>query len=265
MEYKIGDFALITRLSIKTLRFYHEAGLIEPTRVAEESGYRYYASEQINKFRIIRTLKTWGFTIQEIKTILSDYSEDSDLLELIQQKRTEVKGKILNLKKIEEELAFLIRYEKESENMKENKELTIKDIGKIQIISISYRGRYDECGKYLGILYKIGGSKAAGNPFNRYPDEEYAEEAEIEVCLPVKRKIDHPDVDYKVLGPAKVVSAIHHGSYDEIGRAYQRLIDYRNDFSIKTKGPGREIYIKGPGMIFQGNPKRYITEIQMVI
>ena len=33
---------------------------------------------------------------------------------------------------------------------------------------------------------------------------------------------------------------------------------------MQIKYPIREIYIKGPGMIFRGNPKKYITEIQFL-
>ena len=29
--------------------------------------------------------------------------------------------------------------------------------------------------------------------------------------------------------------------------------------------PSREIYLKGPGMIFRGNPKKYVTEIQLLV
>jgi effector-binding domain-containing protein len=29
--------------------------------------------------------------------------------------------------------------------------------------------------------------------------------------------------------------------------------------------PSREIYLKGPGMIFKGNPKNYLTEIQIFL
>lgn len=43
----IGDFSLITHLSIKTLRYYHQAGLLEPAEVDPSTGYRYYRVEQI--------------------------------------------------------------------------------------------------------------------------------------------------------------------------------------------------------------------------
>src|ERR1700682_6406982 len=38
----IGEFSRITHLSIKTLRRYHEAGLLQPARVDRQTGYRYY-------------------------------------------------------------------------------------------------------------------------------------------------------------------------------------------------------------------------------
>lgn len=57
MEYRIGDFAVITRLTVKTLRYYHEEGLIEPSRIAFDTGYRYYDGKLIYTARIIATLR----------------------------------------------------------------------------------------------------------------------------------------------------------------------------------------------------------------
>ncbi|MCK5200559.1 MAG: GyrI-like domain-containing protein [Spirochaetales bacterium] len=149
--------------------------------------------------------------------------------------------------------------------MEDNKEIVIKDVNEIRIISITYKGKYSDCGKYMGKLFKIGGSKVAGKVFNRYLDEGYEEIAEVEVCLPVKEKISDSDVEYKILPACRVMSTIHVGPYDEVGRAYQRLIDYRNKHSLTANDHCREIYIKGPGMLFRGNPQKYITEVQMPI
>ncbi|CAL9326169.1 hypothetical protein SUDANB135_07001 (plasmid) [Streptomyces sp. SudanB135_2055] len=43
----IGEFSRLTHLSIRTLRRYHEAGLLEPAHVDPSSGYRYYDPAQI--------------------------------------------------------------------------------------------------------------------------------------------------------------------------------------------------------------------------
>jgi hypothetical protein len=40
--FTIGEFSKITGLSVKTLRFYHEEGLLVPTAIDDQSGYRYY-------------------------------------------------------------------------------------------------------------------------------------------------------------------------------------------------------------------------------
>jgi DNA-binding transcriptional MerR regulator len=39
---RIGDFSRLSRVSVKTLRYYAELGLIKPVRVDEFTGYRYY-------------------------------------------------------------------------------------------------------------------------------------------------------------------------------------------------------------------------------
>lgn len=265
MEYRIGDFAVITQLSVKTLRYYHEEGLLEPTRIAFDSGYRYYSDDLIYKARIIGTLRQWGFSIREIREILLEYSDDSDLVEIVLKKRAEISEKITKLKRIDKELSLLIQFEKEYENMKDNAEVVIKDVKELRIISITYKGKYSECGNYMGKLFKIAGAKVAGKVFNRYLDEEYEEITEVEVCLPVKKEINNSDVEYKVLPVCRVISTIHVGPYGEIGRAHQRLIDYRNKHSLTSNDHCREIYIKGPGMIFRGNPRKYVTEVQMPI
>ena len=58
---------------------------------------------------------------------------------------------------------------------------------------------------------------------------------------------------------------MHRGPYAEIGRSYQRVLEYVRAKKLSPKVPSREVYIKGPGMIFKGNPKKYLTEIQVLV
>ena len=53
----IGEFATLTHLSVRTLRRYHEAGLLEPAAVDPFTGYRYYAAEQIPSAQVIHRLR----------------------------------------------------------------------------------------------------------------------------------------------------------------------------------------------------------------
>src|SRR6478609_9669350 len=43
----IGDFSRASHLSVKTLRHYHEVGLLEPSEVDPDNGYRYYSEDQM--------------------------------------------------------------------------------------------------------------------------------------------------------------------------------------------------------------------------
>ncbi|HNT30299.1 MAG TPA: MerR family transcriptional regulator, partial [bacterium] len=44
-----------------------------------------------------------------------------------------------------------------------------------------------------------------------------------------------------------------------------RITAYVNEHGYTVTLPTREIYLKGPGMIFRGNPNNYLTEIQMLV
>ena len=66
----IGDFSRATHLSVKTLRHYHEVGLLEPATVNPSTGYRYYSGEQIPTAQVIRRLRDLEMPVGEVKAVL---------------------------------------------------------------------------------------------------------------------------------------------------------------------------------------------------
>lgn len=64
--YKIGEFSKITNLSVKTLRYYNEIGLLLPEEVDIYTGYRYYGDRNLEEVKLIKELKGAGFTLEEI-------------------------------------------------------------------------------------------------------------------------------------------------------------------------------------------------------
>ena len=72
-------------------------------------------------------------------------------------------------------------------------------------------------------------------------------------------------VEFQDLPGGRCVSLIHKGPYVSIRESYKAVFSYINEKGYKTKLPTREVYLKGPGMIFKGNPKNYLTEIQVLI
>ena len=66
----IGEFARHSRLSPKALRLYDELGLLEPARVDDDSGYRYYSASQLDRARLIAALRQLQLPLAEIKSIV---------------------------------------------------------------------------------------------------------------------------------------------------------------------------------------------------
>src|SRR5579859_1961246 len=67
----IGDFAKATHLTVKTLRHYHETGLLEPAQIDPQTGYRRYTTAQIATAQVIRRFRDLDMPLAEIQAVLS--------------------------------------------------------------------------------------------------------------------------------------------------------------------------------------------------
>ncbi|MBA2805926.1 MerR family transcriptional regulator [Streptomyces sp. KM273126] len=65
----IGAFAKACRLSPKALRLYDELELLRPARVDPETGYRYYAVEQLEQARLVAWLRRLGMPLARIRQV----------------------------------------------------------------------------------------------------------------------------------------------------------------------------------------------------
>ena len=66
----IGDFSRMTYLSVKTLRHYHELGLLDPERIDAATGYRFYNPSQVSVAQVIRRLRDLGMPLEDIRAVL---------------------------------------------------------------------------------------------------------------------------------------------------------------------------------------------------
>ncbi|PUA40178.1 transcriptional regulator [Paenibacillus elgii] len=69
--YRIGQLAKEAGISIRTLRYYDELGVLKPSFVSE-AGYRYYSHEDVMKLHHIATLKQLGFKLPQIRRVLEE-------------------------------------------------------------------------------------------------------------------------------------------------------------------------------------------------
>lgn len=104
------------------------------------------------------------------------------------------------------------------------------------------------------------GLTVEGPVMARYFDEDFnPEETDYEVCIPVSG----PGTELAVIPRAKVVYTTHVGSFEEVGKAYQALMDECASKGYRIVGPPVEVYLRGPEST--RDPGEWLTEIRFPI
>ena len=87
--YKIGDFSKIVGIPVRTLRFYAQYGVLEPSQIDNFTGYRYYSDENVIECELIKLLKSLDFTLEEIATYKNHLNN-----EILEKKKKEIEERI---------------------------------------------------------------------------------------------------------------------------------------------------------------------------
>jgi DNA-binding transcriptional MerR regulator len=66
---QIGEVAERVGLSLRTVRYYEEQGLLVP-ETRTEGGFRLFTEEQVERLQLIKRMKPLGFTVQEMRELL---------------------------------------------------------------------------------------------------------------------------------------------------------------------------------------------------
>lgn len=265
--FSIGEFSKVTGLTVKTLRFYHEEGILIPSRVSAQTGYRYYDDNQIELARTIARLRELEFPLDEIRSILQSRDPDEQLFEAMRRQRAILQERVAHCRKVMRQLDAFISEERQADIMAQTSfEIQEKAIDSMLIAGIRMKGRYSDCGAAFGRICRGMGRYASGKPFLLHYDGEYKEDdADFEACIPIRQRKEVQGVALRELPAVRCVSLLHKGPYDQLGRSYAKVLQYVKDRGYKVVMPTREIYLKGPGMIFRGNPRNYLTEIQIPV
>jgi Predicted transcriptional regulators len=92
--FKIGEMAEMFDISIKTLHLYDRMKLFQPEYTDNETGYRYYSTNQVNKLNTILSLKSVGFSLKEIMDMINRHIDAEELSRLLQLKLAETQKKV---------------------------------------------------------------------------------------------------------------------------------------------------------------------------
>lgn len=70
---KIGEVSSLTGISVKTIRYYDEIGLLATTTTRSASGYRLFSSTVLNRLAFIKRAQSLGLSLSEIQELLAVY------------------------------------------------------------------------------------------------------------------------------------------------------------------------------------------------
>jgi len=263
--FSIGELSKLTQLTVKTLRFYHEERLLIPAFVDPDTGYRYYDQSHIETARAITYLRSLEFPLSEIKELLRSQGED-DLLNALERQQSSVNERIKRLRKAAVSLQRFISEERKARAMMQaTNDVREKTLEPLLVAGIRMKGKYSDSGQAFGRLGRSLGRSICGKPMLLHYDCEYREDdADFEACMPVRQRRNIVGVSVRELPGGRCVSLVHRGPYDQFGRSYAKAFNYINERKLRAMLPTREVYLKGPGMIFKGNPANYLTEIQIL-
>ena len=103
MAYTVNKLSKMAGVSTRTLRYYHEIGLLVPEKM-NESGYRTYGEEEVDRLQQILFYKALGLELETIKELLNDSHFDREKvlaahLVHLQRKREQIELLIKNVSK----------------------------------------------------------------------------------------------------------------------------------------------------------------------
>ena len=266
---RIGVFARLGEVSVKTLRHYDETGLLTPSYVDDWSGYRYYTLEQLPRLYRILALKDLGFSLDEIAGLLHRNVTAADMRRLLRDKQQAMQRRLAEegarLARVETRLRqltqegtmsdFDVRLKKVEPQLVASIQETIPDW---EQVTPTFNRLFDEVIAYVG----RAGGHMAGAPFDRWLDAEMRQaDMQVEACAPLASPIapnDRVQVS-EMEGAETMASTIHHGPFTALKQAHEAVIRWAETNGYRLSGPSREIYLQYER---NGDPNNYITEIQ---
>jgi DNA-binding transcriptional MerR regulator len=91
--FSIGEFARFAGVSVRTVRYYDEVGLLPPVAVDPATGYRSYGADQLARLHRIVALKELGLSLRQLQPLLDDL-DPTELRGMLQLRRAELEDRV---------------------------------------------------------------------------------------------------------------------------------------------------------------------------
>jgi DNA-binding transcriptional MerR regulator len=243
----IGDFAKATHLTIKTLRHYHEAGLLPPAEIDLRTGYRRYSAAQIQTALIIRRFRDLGMPLKEIQAVITaaDIATRNDLISVHLER---LEAHLSQTQRAAASLRALLQTPASATHIAHRKvdaavAAAITEVVEIADIGAWFRGALGE----LNASLTAQGILASGPPGGIYSNALFSRaRGEVTLFLPCARLRRGAGRVVELEVPAIELAVIEHrGSHANVDVAYGALATYVSEHALAIEGPIREYYLVG--------------------
>lgn len=261
--YRIGEVAKICNIPIRTLHYYDEIGLIQPVKVDDYSKYRFYSPEQIPIVLMVKSYKTAGFSLEQIKKLIS--ADNIDYIRSMAKSQCAViDQKIHELTLVKERLQLYTA--QNEQEMRPSNNIQLKEFPSTYVAYKRYRSpctkenfcmRYAELCKLIEInhLHIVGTMMAVY--YETYEQPNY-DNMDIEVCVRVAEEEERKGIVRKS-EKLLALSAIHYGNYATIPKTCEEMFSWMNENNYIPYGPYTENYIVD--ISSTSNGANYVTEL----
>jgi DNA-binding transcriptional MerR regulator len=267
--FKIGDFSKLSQVSVKTLRYYDEIGLLKPIEIDRFTGYRYYSASQLSRLNRILLLKDLGLSLDQIGRLLQSDLPADQLRGMLKLRQAEIE------RSIEEEEARLARVaalitqiEQENTSMSQY-DVVLKKVAPVRIAAVrdvvANYGAQGELWNELEAYLAEQSVKPVAPCLTVDHNDGYKErDVDLEVC----EVIDAPLAEtsrvrvYELPAVEQMACTVHHGPFNQLSQGYQALMHWADANGYRFCGPSREVYLQVGG---GGDDAANVAEIQIPV
>jgi DNA-binding transcriptional MerR regulator len=241
----IGDFSRATNLTVKTLRYYHRVGLLEPTDVDPHTGYRRYTTDQIPAAQIIRRFRDLDMPIEQVQAVLAT-PDVARRNKLIAEHLSNLEDQLTRTRTAVASLRDLLQ---PSES---DADVTRRQVPATAAAAISETIDTSDAFVWLagalGELHAIvagQGLTVTGPAGGVFADEIFQEDrGRATVYLPCAGEVRAMGRIAPLVVPATELAIIEHrGPHTDVDRSYGALATYVARHALAVDGPIREFYL----------------------
>jgi DNA-binding transcriptional MerR regulator len=243
----IGDFAKATHFTVKTLRHYHETGVLEPAEVDPQTGYRRYGTEQIATAQIIRRFRDLEMPLSEIQAVLSapDVRTRNDL---IAAHLNRLEGDLQRTQSAVASLRDLLQKPAPAAHIGHRKVENATAAAITQVVDMNealswFRGAFGELSATLSAQGVSRAGPAGGIYSNAIFTHGHGEATVFLLCEGTVRPVGR--VTPFIVPEVELATIEHAGPHTNVDIAYGALATYVSQHALAVDGPLREYYIVG--------------------